>query len=57
MNTCTLLSTYHTLTLDFWQKKNKVIFFFKPNMYSKRVRQKEIPVSSGVDGKPVNNER
>jgi hypothetical protein len=57
MNMCTLLSTYHTFTLDFWQKKkNNVIFFFKPNTYNKRVRQKEILVSSGVDGKPVNSE-
>ena len=57
-NTWTLLSTYHTFTLDIWQKKkNKVIFFFKLNMYSKRVRQKEIPVRSGVDDRPVNSER
>ena len=57
---CTLLSTYNTFTLDFWQKKkkkNNVIFFFKPNTYSKRVRQKEILVSSGVDSKSVNSER
>ena len=57
MNTCTLISTYHTFTLDFWQKKNKFIFFFKPNTYSKRVRRKEILVSNEVDGKLVNSER
>ena len=39
------------------KKKNKFIFFFKPNTYNKRVRRKEIPASSGVDDKLINSER